>query len=135
MPRADRAELGRHLAAAVAQHVRRLRGDGVGPPAGVVELAAEAARDGLERPGPDNVDDTAPAEHGVPVAPLLVDYRTAGDVLSVSERTVRRLVAARRLPAVRVDGGSRSVRVRVADLAAYVAALDPLDPNDDDQAG
>jgi excisionase family DNA binding protein len=51
---------------------------------------------------------------------LLVNYRVAVDAQAVSERSVRRLVAARRLPAVDL-GGNR--RIRTADLVAYVERL------------
>jgi excisionase family DNA binding protein len=49
---------------------------------------------------------------------LMVDKRTAADALSVSVRTVERLIADGKLPAVRVGG---SVRIPVAALLAIAA--------------
>lgn len=51
---------------------------------------------------------------------LALSYDAAGRRLGVSGRTVRRLVAESKLPAVDI-GACR--RIRVADLAAYVAGL------------
>ncbi|MGZ4270839.1 MAG: helix-turn-helix domain-containing protein [Solirubrobacteraceae bacterium] len=48
----------------------------------------------------------------------LLSKRGVSTLLGVSERTVDRLVAARRLPAYRI-GGQR--RFRVADVAALIA--------------
>jgi excisionase family DNA binding protein len=75
------------------------------------------ASDGKARPALDGLDGDRDAGA---VTPLLVDYRAAADALAVSERSVRRLVAARTLPAVDV-GGNR--RIRTADLVAYVERL------------
>jgi excisionase family DNA binding protein len=108
----------RHLIAALRAHLRRCRRDQVPvPPPVAALLAGLLAGDGQPRPTLDDAD--AGADAGA-VAPLLVDYRAAADALSVSERSVRRLVAARRLPAVDV-GGTR--RIRTADLVAYVERL------------
>ena len=70
------------------------------------------------------------------MTPLTLDYRAVADVLSVSERTVRRLTKSGELPAVAIAG---STRVRTADLAAYVEALPPVNgtegaDRDDDRA-
>ena len=52
---------------------------------------------------------------------LVVDYGTAARRLSVSERTVRRLVATGQLPAVKIGDLNR---ITVDDLAAFAAGLD-----------
>jgi excisionase family DNA binding protein len=58
------------------------------------------------------------------VVRLLITKAEAADQLGVSVRTVERLISAGRLPLVHVEGAAR---LRVADLQAYVDALDPLD--------
>lgn len=55
----------------------------------------------------------------MPTLPLLT-YPEAADRLRVSTKTLRRLVAAGTIPAVRISVGS--VRFDVADLDAYLAA-------------
>ncbi len=62
-------------------------------------------------------------------APLLVDYPEAARLLGLSKTTVVRLVAAGRLPAVRVG---HSVRIRRAAIEQF-ALGDPQ--NDHDPAG
>jgi excisionase family DNA binding protein len=78
----------------------------------LTELAAVARF--ADSPGQPLLDDD-PAPHiGC------VNYIHAGQLLDVSERTVRRLVAQGKLPAVPI-GGAR--RIRVSDLVAFVEAL------------
>lgn len=60
----------------------------------------------------------APDDQGV--TPRLLTYRQAGDALTASESTVKRLVAAGDLPAVRIGGAAR---IRIVDLDVYVASL------------
>jgi len=55
---------------------------------------------------------------------LLVTKAEAAEWLSVSIRTIERLVATGRLPQVHVE---RAVRFRVRDLRAYVDGLSELD--------
>lgn len=113
-------DLRRHLAAAVAEHVRRLRRDGLAVPAELTRLtAAISASGGPERP---TLDDASSRVDSAGMQPLTVDYRDAAEVLGVSERSVRRAVRAGDLPAVRVAG---SVRIRTADLTGYVEGLAP----------
>ena len=54
---------------------------------------------------------------------LCLDYRSAGAVLGVSERTTRRLVHDGVLPSVKVGG---CPRVRLADLVEFVTGLEPV---------
>ena len=111
--------LRRHLLAAVAAHCRRLRRDGLTPPAGLLAFAISVSN-GQARP---TLDGSGSHVDSARMGPLAVDYRAAADVLSVSERSVRRAVAAGQLPAVEVAGCRR---IRVADLAAFVEALPAL---------
>lgn len=53
---------------------------------------------------------------------VLLTLAAAGHALSVSERTIRRLISDGRLPAVRVG---RAVRVRAVDVTAYADSLLP----------
>ena len=50
--------------------------------------------------------------------PLLLTYGAAGAKLSLSARTIRRLVDAGDLPVVRIGG---AVRIAQADLEAYIS--------------
>jgi excisionase family DNA binding protein len=109
----------RHLLAAVAAHCERLRRNGLTPPADLIALAIRASG-GLARPP---VDGSGSVVDSAAMAPLTLDYRAVADVLSVSERTVRRLTKSGELPAVAIAG---STRVRTVDLAAYVDALPPV---------
>lgn len=52
------------------------------------------------------------------LAPLLATFEEAAEVLSVSARTVRRMVDARELPYIRVRG---AVRVPYDGLRAWIA--------------
>jgi len=61
---------------------------------------------------------TAPAEFRSGVAPLLTVADVA-EVLRLSVRSVRRLIADNRLRAVRIG---RAVRVRAEDLRSFLAA-------------
>ena len=60
----------------------------------------------------------------------LLTYGTCAALLSCSERQVRRLISAGVLPAVRV--GTTTLRVRQADLEAFVAATPATDSNPKD---
>ncbi len=66
----------------------------------------------FDPPAPGVIPPSATAD-----APLLLDYGGAARLLSISPRSVRAMVADGRLPCVRIG---RSVRIAVADLAAFV---------------
>ena len=97
-------------AGALAEHLGWLRRNGRVPPP---ELSA--LLDALADPG--GPERTTLGDLAVAADPLLVDFETAGRMLGVCERTVRRRVDAGALPAVRV--GRRRL-VPVAALEAYV---------------
>lgn len=109
------AVVGRHVAAALRAHVRELRRACAPVPAALSDLIL--ATSGQARP---TVDGTAGAGDHAGMDQLTVDYRGAADRLGVSDRSVRRLVAAGELAAVRVAG---STRIRTRDLESYVDAL------------
>jgi excisionase family DNA binding protein len=111
----------RHLALALPRHVRRLRQDGVPVPVEVDEWAAFLVHSAGIRPELTVVDDDPGGpQHAPVVARLLVTKAEAAERLSVSERTIERLVAAGRLPLVHVE---RTARIRVSDLEAFVHRL------------
>lgn len=110
-----------HLALALAGHVRRLHSQGFTVPRGLEELTvlmAHLATLRQEPPplaaGPERVQSSRVRDR------LLVTKTEAADRLSVSVRTVERLVATGRLPQVHVE---RSARFRVKDLESYVEGL------------
>jgi len=110
-------QLEAHLARALAEHTRWCRTNGVGVPGelgALLENLSASRGQGRTSPPvpPANMDDDRML--------LAVDYRTAAARLAVSERTVRRMVAAGRIPAVTI-GGCR--RIRTDDLTDYVANL------------
>jgi excisionase family DNA binding protein len=109
--------VGRHVAVALLAHIRTLRRDRVPVPTALADLVALCARGGQRRP---EIDGTPSVDDRVDVDQLAVDYRGAAERLSVSDRSVRRLVAEGELPAVLVGGVKR---IRVADLEQYVEAL------------
>lgn len=61
--------------------------------------------------------------HHLYMGPLLLDLEDVSDALGVSVPTVKRLVRAGTLPAVKVSGATR---VRRCDLETYVAGLDAV---------
>lgn len=114
-------ELVRHLAFAMSSHVRTLRQTGAAVPAEVEELAGLLTRCVRTRPRTTPVDGGSDAAHPRRVADrLLVTKAEAAERLSVSVRTIERLVAAGRLPLVHVESAAR---FRVSDLEAYVHDL------------
>ncbi len=114
-------ELVSHLAVAMSLHVRNLRQAGAAVPADVEELAGLLTRCVRARPKATPVDGGSDAAHSRRVADrLLVTKAEAAERLSVSVRTIERLVAAGRLPLVHVE---RAARFRVSDLETYVHDL------------
>ena len=114
-----------HLAVAITRYARQLRNDGLPVPPTLDELAAFLTIYVRTRHAATGVAGGYGTPQAVPVMPrLLITKAEAADQLGVSVRTVERLIAARRLPLVHVEGAAR---LRVADLEAYVDALVPLD--------
>lgn len=110
-----------YIVAALRAHRLRVERNGGAVPRLAVDLeAAFSARHGQERP---TFGDSVGPGDSDRVSPLLLDYDAAGSALSLSERTIRRLVREGRLPAVKVGG---SMRIKTVDLDAFVAGL-PID--------
>jgi excisionase family DNA binding protein len=109
-----------HLAVALSIHERRMRGRGVPVPPLVGELAAFLRDCARIRQDPPSMDKASQGAHDHETAKLLLTKGDAAMSLSVSVRTVERLIAGGRLPVVHVEG---SCRIRAVDIASYVAGL------------
>lgn len=108
-----------HLVRALLEENGRCRADGIPLPADLDALL-------------DHLSDTA-GHSRTSVAPrasiadasfmiLAVDYETAGVVLSVSAKTVQRLVASGALPAVTIAGCRRIRRADLVEFAKHLGA-------------
>lgn len=104
-----------HIVRALVQHARWCRSNGIAVPAPLVEMLDQLASAGQRRP---TVVAAAPDPHDDLM--LALTYESAARRLGVSERSVRRLVAAGKLRAIDVAGCRR---IRAADLARYVENL------------
>lgn len=104
--------LGRHLARAVAEHLRWCRRNAVAAPAELSSLLAALSDCGGQQRSDEREDDTL--GDGV-----CVSYQTAARLLDVSERTVRRMCADGRLSALPV--GRRRV-IPVFELRRFSGA-------------
>ncbi|MDX6622016.1 MAG: Helix-turn-helix domain [Gaiellales bacterium] len=113
-----------HLAAALALWRHQLRRDQVPTPAGFDDLLALATRCAQPRPATPSVDDLARLADARPVA-LMITKAAAAEALSVSPRTVDRLITDGRLAAVKVG---TATRVRVGDLERFAGALEATAP-------
>ena len=114
-----------HLALAITRYIRQLRKDELPVPSMVDELAACLTLYVRTRQAATGVDGDYGTPRDIPVVRrLLITKAEAAEQLGVSVRTVERLIAAGRLPLVRVEGAAR---LRVVDLEAYVNALVPPD--------
>ena len=113
-----------HVTAALTAHARRVHACGGAVPPLVDELAALLLECVRSRPGTTVVSTgEATSDDAAVTTRLLLTKAEAAARLGVSVRTVERLVAAGRLPLVRVEGAPR---LRVADVEAFVADLVPV---------
>jgi excisionase family DNA binding protein len=119
--------LAAHVAAALALWRQRLRSDHLVAPAGFDELLVAATAHARPRQATPDVDEVARLAQSRPMALMLTKEATA-EALTVSPRTVDRLIADGRLAAVKVG---HATRVRVEDLSRYVGSLEPASPADD----
>lgn len=114
------SRLAGHVAVALAAHLKWVRGNGLREPQGLQELA-DLFRAGASGGQPGTaLDEAAELRDSGRVEVLLVSYDRAAAVLSCSTRQLKRLAAAGEIPTVRLGG---LVRIRVADLEKFVAAL------------
>lgn len=110
----------RDLRIAIELHRRASRNAGRAPSRPLADLDAVLERiTASSSQQPTNIDTTRPGSDAEPVPPLAVDYPEAARMLTVSERQLRRIVAAGHLPKIRIGG---LVRFRRRDLEAFVTA-------------
>ncbi len=114
------AEVAGHVCIALQQHRKWARTACLAVPDELDELEralAIRARRGQEG---TPLEDLWSVRHAQTMSPRLLDYAAAATVLGVSERTVKRLVAAGALTPVRVLGAAR---LRVDQVDDYLARL------------
>lgn len=110
-----------HLALALSAHERRARAEGTTLPNVVTDLTQILLECARVRQGASPVDAVRTGINDPAVtSPLLVSKGDAARLLSVSLRTVDRLISSGRLPVIHIDGASR---IRLADLSSYVERL------------
>jgi excisionase family DNA binding protein len=127
-PRAP--EILRHLTFALSSYLRRPCHDGVEVPHEVEELTNFLIQVVRTRQFPPIPADRRGTVHYAQMPDrLLITKGEVAERLSVSVRTIERLVATGRLPQVYVE---RSARFRVKDLEAYVNSLADSHPVIDD---
>lgn len=119
-------EILRHLALALSGHARRLHQEGLAVPREVEELRSFLVQTARTRQFPSFAAGFRGTGHDAPVPDrLLITKGEVAQRLSVSVRTIERLVAIGRLPQVYVE---HSARFRVKDLEAYVNSLTETQP-------
>ena len=121
------AEVAGHVTIALQQHRKWARTAGLAVPDELDHLERALAIRARRGQTGTPVEDLWSVRHAQTMSPRLLDYAAAGQVLGVSVRTVKRLVAAGDLAVVRVLGAAR---IRVEQLDAYLERLDaqPLSP-------
>lgn len=118
------AELAGHLAIALRQHRQWAARAGLETPPELADLAEALAFRAMRGQEGTPLDDLWSARDREVVTRRLLTYEETGHALGCSQRTVKRLVATGELTAVQVGRGT--VRVRAADLDAYVQDLPAL---------
>ncbi|CAN5860351.1 hypothetical protein BH23ACT8_BH23ACT8_15700 [soil metagenome] len=109
-----------HLAAAIRQHRRSMAAHGHPHPAALLDLEAAFTSRARRGPGGATLADPAGIVDDQPMDSVLLTTPRAAELLSLSPRTVKRLVADGRLASVKI-GGAR--RIRRADLDRYAEGL------------
>lgn len=109
-----------HLAVALRQHQEWAARSGMALPQELAQLQAALTTRATRGQDGTPLEDLWSVRHGQDMAPRLVTYANAARLLSVHERTVKRLVASGDLPVVRIGGAAR---IRTADLDDYIAHL------------
>ena len=106
---------------ALSGHLFRMHHSGLPVPREIEELANFLMSSARNRQGPTTGAHVDRSQHHAPMAiRLLLTKSEVAEQLSVSERTVERLVASGRLTQVYVE---HSARIRVKDLEIFVESL------------
>lgn len=116
------SELAGHVAVALRRHRTWAAGQSVRVPQGFAELERAVTSRATEGQSGTPLADLWEFSESRVMTPQLLSYEAAADVLSVSVRTLKRVLADPHsgLSPVRIGGGAR---IRTADLNAYVAHL------------
>ena len=111
-----------HLVRAIALYRRQLRADGIGPLPSWEQFARAVATkpDHVRQGAPLLADPNEASDTHWHEPPLLLDKRQVGTLLNVSARSLDRLIAAGKLPIVKI--GARSL-IRRTDLETFVGML------------
>ena len=126
-------DLMRHLTIALSAYVRRRHQEGLAVPREVAQLTTFLVDIARTRQYPTISADRPGTRHDAQMPDrMLITKGEVAERLSVSVRTIERLVATGRLPQVYVE---RSARFRVQDLEAYVNSLTESHPVDLDIEG
>jgi len=126
-------ELLRHVTFALSGHVRRMHQEGLAVPRDVEELTSFLLQIARIRQDATPIADGRGTGHYASMPDrLLITKGEVAERLSVSVRTIERLVATGRLPQVHVE---HSARFRVTDLEAYVNSLTESQSGADDDEG
>jgi len=96
-----------HLSAAVMRHRKWMRSVGMPIPAELKALGEALALHANQRQPAPNFRQDHPSDHGRGMDPIAVPYTEAARLLSVSERSISRLVAAGTLAPVAIGGAKR----------------------------
>ncbi len=114
------AEVAGHVCIALQQHRNWGRRAGLALPEELPEieraLAIRARRGQTGTP----VEDLWQVRHAEQVSPKLLSYAATAQVLGISERSVKRIIATGDLRPVKIGGSSR---IRVEDVDSYIARL------------
>ncbi len=114
------AELAGHLCLAVHQHRTWARTACLAVPDELDQIERALAIRARRGQAGTPVEDLWEVRHAEQVSPKLLSYAAAGQVLGVSERTVKRLVATGDLSPVKVGG---SARIRVEQVDDYLERI------------
>ncbi|WP_162529940.1 helix-turn-helix domain-containing protein [Nocardioides caldifontis] len=114
-------ELAGHLAVALRRHRQWAARQAVRVPEGFLDVERMFSLRATEGQGGTALERLWEFREARVMSPQLLTYEAAAAVLSVSVRTVKRLVQEAVLPVVRVG---EMPRIRVVDLDAYVAGLE-----------
>lgn len=118
----DTRQLAAHLALALARHENACARDGIRTPSEVTTIRELLTRAATDRQEPTLLaTSSTDLDSGCVVNNPVLTIAETARLLSVSKRTVERLIASGALVAVRM--GSAATRVRRIDLDAYLAGL------------
>ena len=109
-----------HLQVAIQEHVKRFAGMGMRVPPELPLLVRSLAIRATEGQSGSRVGDLNEVRQSADVTPQLLTYADAARVLRASVSTVKRLVGAKELTAVKVLG---SPRIAATDLDAYLERI------------